>query len=631
MAQPTLRPDSLVLYKSRPARIVALGDKKIDVQTESGNVSVRPKDVTPLHPGPLRSLGDLPTGDPTPSDEILLAWELLAGQTTTLAEAAELAFDDFTPQSAWAIWQLTDDGLYFSGSPDALAVHDAESVAATQATRAAKAAEEQRWTAFLLRLNSGTFAPEDAPYLRDVEELALAQRRDSRVLQALGREETWQDAHALLLDIGRWDETVDPYSVRADVPQNTPDFDLPTLDPNEPRRDLTHLIALAIDDADSSDPDDALSWQPGEHGEPDRLWIHVADVAALVAPGSPADLEARNRVANLYLPQQTFPMLPPAATHQLALGLSDKSTALSFGLTFDGDGALDHAQTVVTPSRVRVTRLTYDEAEARLDSDPLLQTLHERAQAFCDYRREQGAVELDFPEVKVRVQADADGAEQIVLTPLPSLRSRNLVREAMLMAGEAVAHYAQQHELAVPYSTQETAEPIDLPADATLAQMFAARRHMRSSQQRTQPGRHAGLGLEMYTQSTSPLRRYLDLVVHQQLRAHLRGAPTLDEGAITERIGAASATYGSLRRAERRSNTHWTLVYLQRYLAEQGEPWQGEGIVVEERGARHVVIVPELGLETEVYAKGTLELDERVSLQFESINLPELEARLRVV
>ena len=236
----------------------------------------------------------------------------------------------------------------------------------------------------------------------------------------------------------------------------------------------------------------------------------------------------------------------------------------------------------------------------------------------------------------MRVKVGEDGTEQIVLTPLPTLRSRNLVREAMLMTGEAVAHYAQQHDIAVPYSTQETAEPIDLPADATLAQMFAARRNMRSSQQRTQPGRHAGLGLEMYTQSTSPLRRYLDLVVHQQLRAHLRAQsgssePTLDEGAITERIGVVSATYGSLRRAERRSNAHWTLVYLQRYLDIHGEPWQGEGIIVEGRGARHVVIVPELGLETEIYAKGTLELDERVSLQFESINLPELEARLRVV
>ena len=53
--------------------------------------------------------------------------------------------------------------------------------------------------------------------------------------------------------------------------------------------------------------------------------------------------------------------------------------------------------------------------------------------------------------------------------------------------------------------------------------MFARRRTMTASQPSSQPGRHAGLGLDQYVQATSPLRRYLDLVVHQQLRAFLAG------------------------------------------------------------------------------------------------------------
>src|SRR5687768_6469672 len=76
MPEPILRPDNLVLYKSRPGRIVAVGDKKIDVQAESGEtVSVRPKDIVLLHPGPLRSLADLQP----PTGEVTAAWELLAG------------------------------------------------------------------------------------------------------------------------------------------------------------------------------------------------------------------------------------------------------------------------------------------------------------------------------------------------------------------------------------------------------------------------------------------------------------------------------------------------------------------------------------------------------------------------
>jgi hypothetical protein len=92
---------------------------------------------------------------------------------------------------------------------------------------------------------------------------------------------------------------------------------LPEL-PDEERLDLTGLPAYAIDDEGNLDPDDALSL------DGDRLWVHIADVAALVRPGSPADLEARARGATLYLPETTVPMLPAAAVPRMGLGLSGR-------------------------------------------------------------------------------------------------------------------------------------------------------------------------------------------------------------------------------------------------------------------------------------------------------------------
>jgi exoribonuclease-2 len=192
---------------------------------------------------------------------------------------------------------------------------------------------------------------------------------------------------------------------------------LPAL-PDEARRDLTHLAAFAIDDADSTDPDDAISWENG------RLWVHVADVAALVPPGSPADEEARARGANLYLPEGTLHMLPMAATAALGLGLQEISPALSFGIDLAADGTV--AQVEITPSWVRVTRLTYDEAEHRLTEAPFDQ-LYALAERSVTRRWANGAIELELPEVKVRI---VEG--QVVIKPLPSLRSRTLVREAML-------------------------------------------------------------------------------------------------------------------------------------------------------------------------------------------------------
>ena len=75
-------------------------------------------------------------------------------------------------------------------------------------------ADELAWTAFLERLRSGKMQPDDHRYLKEVEDLALGQRTNSRVLHALGRAESPEKAHALLLRLGYWDQTIDPYPQR---------------------------------------------------------------------------------------------------------------------------------------------------------------------------------------------------------------------------------------------------------------------------------------------------------------------------------------------------------------------------------------------------------------------------------
>jgi exoribonuclease II len=594
----------LVLYKGRPARIMQVDKKKIEIEMEGSQVaSVRPKDVTLLHPGPLPALAVLAAGD----GEVEPAWELLAGETTSLPELAELIYGRYTPATAWSAWQLVADGLYFSGIPEAIVARSEESVSATKAARAAKAAEEAAWLAFCQRLESGQLEPEDGRYLEEVAGFALGRSSTSRVLRALDLGETAPEAHALLLRCGYWDAAVNPYPERLGVPTDSPAMPLPAL-PDEPRRDLTHLPAYAIDDEGSQDPDDAISLEDG------RLWVHVADAAALIPPGSAADLEARARGANLYLPEGAVPILPPAATTLLALGLAEVSPALSFGIDIDAGGfSLE-----IVPSWIRATRLSYEEAETRLD-EPVLSALYEAAWRQEERRRRQGAIEIELPEVKVNV---VDG--RVVVRPLPPYRSRTLVREAMLLAGEAVARFAREKEIPLPFATQ--AAPETVPAATTPSQMFARRRLLRPAQPRGGPAPHAGLGLEQYVQCTSPLRRYLDLVVHQQLRAHLRGQPLLNTQELMARVGAADAAAGAVRRAERLSINHWLLVYL---LQHPG--WQGEGVVVEKRGARTLVLIPQLALETPIYPRQETPLDHTVRLALESVNLPELDASFRLL
>lgn len=597
---------SLVLYRNRPARVRSVG-VKLEIEREGGEVvRVRPKDVTLLHPGPAPSPGQLST----PWGEIEAAWELLAGEVTNLAELAELAYGAYTPDTAWAACRTVLDELYFQGSLDRIVPRSPDSLARERAERESRSARQQARSAFVARVRSGQVPLEDdAPFLEEVERLALGETGRCDLLHELGRSQTAENAHGLLLELGHWDHTVNPHPVRLRLPLRPPEVRLPDL-PDEPRVDLTHLAAYAIDDEGSRDPDDALSIDGS------RLWVHIADAAALVSPDSPADLEARARALTLYLPEMTVPMLPPAATAMLGLGLADVSPALSFGLDMDSAGRIQGIE--LHPSWVRVDRLTYQEAETRLDEEPF-STLHSWAEGYRARRQACGAVNIEFPEVRVRV---CDG--QVEIRPLEPLRSRVLVQESMVMAGEALARFAVTHSIPVVFSSQGGADVGDVPDG--LAGMYALQSRMRRSQLSAGPMPHMGLGLDVYAQGTSSLRRYQDLVMHQQLRAFRRGEALLDEQEVLARVGAAEAMVGIVRKAERVSRRHWTLVYLMQHPG-----WQGKGVVVRKRGARTIVVIPELGLTGELHLTQDVPLNTELAIAVAHVNLPELVVHWRVV
>ena len=415
-----------------------------------------------------------------------------------------------------------------------------------------------------------------------------------------------------MLDLEAWNAQVNPYPVRMGLPLKQPEMPIPAL-PDEARLDLTGLEAFAIDDEGSDTPDDAISLEERSGGT--RLWVHVADVAALVAPGSPLDLEARGRAESLHLPEGTIHLFPREMTIRLGLGLQEISPALSFGFDIGEDGEVRGLE--IAPSMVKVTRLTYAATEQLMDSKPF-STLERLVSALRTRRKANGAVMLDFPEVNIHVEG-----EQVDIRPLPPLRSRALVEEAMILAGMQTARYAGQYGLRLAFSQQEAPETSERPE--TLSGMFALRRFLKRSQYRTTPAAHGGLGAPAYTQVTSPLRRYLDLMGHQQIRAHLRGAPTIGEGEVLERIGSVEAVLGALRQAENLSEKHWTLVYLL-----QHPDWRGEGILVDTRGSQGIVLIPSLALETRVQLPRSFPLDALIPLTVTGIDLPQLEARFRV-
>jgi exoribonuclease-2 len=598
------RPDSLVLYKGHPARVLIVGEK-IEIELEGGQTKrVRPKDITLLHPGPLRSLADLSPRE----GELDAAWDLLEGEETSLKELAELMFDEFSPATAWAAWRQVAEGLYFTGTPAAVRARTRAEVEQDRAQRDAKAAAERDWAAFLARMERAQPAPEDRERLAEVERLALGRSERSRILQALGHQETPENAHRALIQVGYWAPEHNPYPARQGLPQADPDLPVPEL-PAEDRLDLTHLPAYAIDDEGNQDPDDALSL------DGDRLWVHVADVAALVAPDSDLDREARARGSNQYLPERIVNMLPEAVTLRLGLGLHQVSPALSFVMRLTAEGEL--AEVEVRRTWVRVERTTYGAVDGRLDEGPFVR-LAALVEPFRRRRHANDAAGIELPEVSVRVR---DG--EVVIRPLPRLASRALVTDAMLMAGEAAARFCLERDIPVPFATQPAPDKIETPAD--LAAMYAYRRRFKPTRMLGAPEPHFGLGLPLYTRATSPLRRYSDLLVHQQIRAHLSGGTPLAPEAVAARVGEAEVAAAAVRRSERLSNQHWKLVWLR-----DRPKWRGEGVVVDKEERKAVVLIPELAMETRLRLAEP-ELNGRVRLSPREIDLPALDARFRVL
>jgi exoribonuclease-2 len=613
--------NALVVYKNKPALTKDISSGKITISLQDGSsVKVREKDIDLIYPGPVKDFSWLDSRESEAA--IREAWELLlddGSSSLSLKDLAAFIFGEYTPSSAYCVYCLVRDGLYFSGNVDAIVPRGRDEVTAEEAKRGEKQRETGERAEYLARLKAGlkkpgNGLPVDARFLQDVEALAYGKSAKSRTMKELGLGETPEEAHALLLNIGFWTAAVNPHPARFGLSMNHTDI-CPDSPPDEKRIDLCRLASFAIDSPWSCDPDDAVSIETDEEGRR-ILYVHVSDPAASITPDSPAEREARDRGATLYFPEDTVRMLADDSLHFFALGLSEKSPALTFKMTLDEGGEI--VETDIFPSIVKVRRVTYEQADIEMDKGTqdaaALCALNELAQ--CNYRRRtaRGAVNIDLPDVHITVEGVA-----VKIEPVLQYRSVSLVRECMIIAGEGAGMWAAGKSLAFPYISQEVERQGEVSSG--IAGSWQLRRCMRSRVLSTKPGRHQGLGLDVYTQVTSPLRRYTDLLAHIQIRAFLRGDSPLCADEVLARLGFSEAAAAAAVHAERACNNHWTMVYLS---DKKDSVW--DAVALEKKGNRWAVIIPSLALETQVPLQNDVSPNETVKLILKSVNIPKGEA-----
>jgi exoribonuclease-2 len=367
------------------------------------------------------------------------------------------------------------------------------------------------------------------------------------------------------------------------------------------RADLTHLDCFTIDGERTRDLDDALSLEILPTGC--RLGVHIADVSALVAVSSSLDQEAQERGTSIYLPETRLPMLPEEISEDtLSLVAQKERWALSMLITLDPEGEVQ--EWVIKPSLIRVRRrLSYGEADRLLEGEDdtigILARLTERLKAR---RLAQGGYELKLPEVWVSF--DSQGRVQVAVEDQET-PSHQIIAEAMVLANWLAATFLAERRVPAIYRTQpEPREPIDREAPKTLLELWQDRRKLSRVVMELTPQPHWGLGLPQYTFATSPIRRYLDLVIHRQILSALVGAPSFYSPEELEKIAAvidpAMRRAGQLKTLRLR---YWLLKYLAGQVGQKLE-----ALVVEVLPHRSRLLLPDLLLDLPFTAPATLRL-----------------------
>jgi len=404
--------------------------------------------------------------------------------------------------------------------------------------------------AYVAKLTAGELPPELKPLIdtllfrpdrntlewKALEEASVFLRLSpARVIERCGGLSSTHDFHLRRFLFEHFPRGVDPETLLAAEPVG----DLP----------LSEAVAFSIDDASTTEIDDAFSVRPLANGNT-RVGIHIAAPALGVGAESALDAWARDRLSTVYFPGGKITMLPAPAIDRYSLAAQRECPSLS--LYAEVTPALDVASTETRVERVRIgENLRHEGLEpvfnaATVSSGEIdhthaadLRWLHQWAVRLEHVRRGGAPEGEQRPEFSFRVEDDrVEITQRERGTPIDKV-----VSELMIFANSRWGR-----ELAVS----------DTPA---IYRVQGAGKVRMS----TVPSAHVGLGVEQYAWSSSPLRRYVDLVNQRQIIALARGeAPAYANGderlpAIMREFESAYDAYNDFQRSMER---YWCLRWL---------------------------------------------------------------------
>lgn len=333
--------------------------------------------------------------------------------------------------------------------------------------------------------------------------------------------------------------------------------DLPA--PQLPELPLAAVHAFSIDDSATTEIDDAFSVQ--DLGESLRIGVHIAAPAVAIPRGHPLDMIARSRMSTVYAPGLKYTMLPETWIDAYSLNEGREVPVLSLYVLVDPE----NLEIVAAETRVERVRIEANLRHDRLDSviteeaiaaggfeAPFaaeLCLLWRFARALLARRERARGKPEPVGRIDYAFEVDGEGEHAHV-----TIRSRRrgapldlIVAEMMILANSHWGGWLASQRVAAIYRSQNVGRV----------------------KMSTVPAPHEGIGVDHYAWSSSPLRRYVDLVNQRQLLARVRGEAPPYPGNDAELFAAITgfdAAYGAYAEFQQKMERYWAL----RWIRQEG-------------------------------------------------------------
>jgi exoribonuclease-2 len=431
-----------------------------------------------------------------------------------------------------------------------------------------------------------------------------------------------EGAVEFLIKSGSWREDEDPLFRRLGLKEGFPKKVLEEArriieepDPEDGVEDLTTLDAYSIDDETTEDIDDAISIHESPEGI--VVGVHIANVASFIPKWSLLDEEAARRGETIYLPEGDVHMFPPELIKE-RLSLFSGAPKLALSLLVLFDEKLNIKSYRFSKSRIFVKEnLTYNKAEDFFRKTPLGLKLIEIALERRRKRIEAGAFIAQLPDLKIRLGEDG----QIRIRKIyMNTTAHTIVAEFMILMNWLSGRFFKERRVPAIFRSQSESVSEEARALDENDPLFPLKaiRFLKPARVGLSPEPHIPLGLDVYVQITSPIRRYLDMVLQKQIIGELEGqGATYTDGELERLYPQVEVGIREKKMIERARERYWLLKYLKGF-----ERKEIMGIVSSLRETGASVYLPEYLIEVPVSLTSDMVLKEgdKINLTVERVD-----------